>query len=1052
MADEVPIKYAAMISIRGSTETDAAIGLYSGSLCWITGDDVLATYDNLPINPVTLAEQEDWEIGMLAADSFGSPSFDVNMESLGSYGDQSELELKANFVRLTSEWMYDHSLYRARVQFFVVVGTTFKKWCEQVVESFRYNSTVLAIYCMDVSKDVHRDIPSEKTSRAAYPSISEDNEDKYIPITIGRVAKAACLPVSQDGDRLPMYKKNSVEYPTTAATKIPLPAGATEDYRKIYIKMIVGDLVVAANQWAGKWLACTRNGPNQQVEVLGNTASSGGYVVVQLVSAFTVGNTDTTIKYWSDENVPAEGKGFDATWFQLHSQEFAHVVSYYPVHEFPDLRQVFFWDDDGKRFWSAFNTLKSAHPSGIPGYGDRPGIVTQGSDPKLSGATTQSYFPITPKAVRFVSLVVTDSAGASHAELTLPSEDFPVAPGDCAELYDIDKATAKTWTSSKTTTSNRVMRSTLVLDVELPDDFDFDAGLDGLFLAFNTSHEFNCADSVKMEVTKRWTIIGNDILRANGEAFDPGTNLHLIRYKNFSEGFLTVTFDQVPADNEVSQNGILDDYFGDYGSRGNFFQNQSRFLLSKLTLDKRALENVWGLRFTLHCDYNVKTLAGVAENTHIYDVVNKISEIALYGVKKVDGNPKQVLLPVVGDKFQGTWGGRRTSGDPILNIVDAVEQIIRQYDGRADLIDVTTFNQAVTDRPLAGWGIGRQIWEGKNSIEYLRELCAEGHFCITAKHDGTRAIRSWLDRTGSTLIDEDAIVEDSIGEIEDVDLRLVYNQFELRYDKNYAGDNDYRRTVAVRHVDEDAFPAEDETVPTNDGAMDIEAEITGYVRDDGRVTFFLSGPNPMIKAGMFVTLTGGEGGFALDKAEILEAQHYYDFFWAPVSFFTVLDTGSFGALTEGVTYTTIGTFTLYPNTLLLWKTYVVGIDDYDTAKDEIWDPCHAAWVISGTKNTLRMDFNWFGSNADWGGDPLNDGPVSWLKKVIGSLVKPFKKADFQLPITLGNLDLEAGQGIDFGHAVYTDGRFHYAWIQRMVLNSEEDRIDMEIIFNPWTSH
>jgi hypothetical protein len=1124
MADALRIRYACMITLPGVTATDAAKGLYDGSLCWITGEVFPGSYSSVPLNPVTGEAQEDWATDMLMEDSFGSPSFDVDIDALGSYGNQSDMELRANLVRLTLAFLYTYSLYRAQVRFYVVLNEEFFPWCYHVVESFTYEATTLNVYCIDVSKDAHKELPRTKTDRNTFPRISDQQEAKYIPICIGRIPKAMLLGVSGAGERLPLYRAGGTDYVQTAAAVY-----ASEDpLANTYIlSLITGDLVVAANQWAGKFLTCVRNGPNDQIEIWSNEASSGGHTLVRLAKPFTSGNTTDGIRFWRNETVVQSGtaqgggetsgisyidlaaaasalngiyenhlirvvsgagntgrcyqytgstrralllgewdgtapdatstyevlspsppaRGVEATWFQLHSMNFSYIVSHYPVYQFPAGRRAFFWDGEGRRFWSAYNAVSSVHTQQLPGYGNRPGAILQGTDPKLSGAVVQSFFPITPAGVRFVSLVVRDHLDEERAELELESEGFPAAEADCPELYDVDKETFLTWTASKTTTSDRQMRSTLVLDIELP-PFEYDSGLDALFVAFNMSHELDTADAVTLGMDKRWVVEGIDILEASGlEQINTMARPSLIRYKTRSEGFLlgnVYTGDGV----ESFQNGILEDYFGGVGVASEYHQTMSQYVLAELSLDQRAIENVKYLRVTIHCTSQLYN-PGI-DNDHIYKVINRIHEVCLYGRKQVDQNPDKVLIPVIGDMFQGSWGGRRTDGNPILSPVDAAEQIIRRYDERTDLVDTASFDLGVIDRPGALWPVSMQMLEGKNSAEYLDQLCEEGMFIITPRHDGTRAIRCWRERaTSYLLLQETEIIEDSIREVGDVDLRRVFNEFEFRYDKNLA-DGSHQRTVAIRNVDADAFPAEGDV---DADPVDLTEAISGYTRENGRVSFTYEVGDFTITPGMFVSLTGGAGGFTLDKAEILEAETFPD---NPVigeyGNFTVLDTG-FGMLTEGAIYTSfdLDTCTLYPSRILLWKQYVVGVPDYAVAKEELWEPCHEAWEITRSKNTLRLDFDWFGSHSDWGGDPLNDPPIAWLRLAVGpfGLTKPWKRTAFQLPITETNLGLELGHGFAFRHGVFTGGRTHYAWFTRLALNSKESRIDVEIVFNPW---
>jgi len=194
---------------------------------------------------------------------------------------------------------------------------------------------------------------------------------------------------------------------------------------------------------------------------------------------------------------------------------------------------------------------------------------------------------------------------------------------------------------------------------------------------------------------------------------------------------------------------------------------------------------------------------------------------------------------------------------------------------------------------------------------------------------------------------------------------------------------------------------------------------------------------------MYVTLTGGFGGFAFTQVQV-----YSSFsFWGN-TYFLIPDAG-YSMLVAGTTYTTFTTISTYASQILAWQTFVTGVPDYTTAGD-LWTTGRDAYLITKTINTLRMDLPWFSSKADWGGNQIDDGAITLIGKVIGWLSKPNKRTGFKLPITATNLALEVGTGFKFKNAVLTSGISFYAWFENLTLNTDESCIEADFIFFPWT--
>ncbi|MES2201610.1 MAG: hypothetical protein V4498_05105 [candidate division FCPU426 bacterium] len=138
-----------------------------------------------------------------------------------------------------------------------------------------------------------------------------------------------------------------------------------------------------------------------------------------------------------------------------------------------------------------------------------------------------------------------------------------------------------------------------------------------------------------------------------------------------------------------------------------------------------------------------------------------------------------------------------------------------------------------------------------------------------------------------------------------------------------------------------------------------------------------------------------------------------------------------------------------------WKTWVVGIDDYATAK-ALWDQARAGFLETGTKNRLVLDLPWL--TDQFNGDPWAAAlatlpPTAAAQLLLSMLVRwcayPKRFVTGRIAITGANAALRLLDTVYFKDLVLTGNKRYYAWVTSLrVLESE---IEVQLLWYPFNS-
>ncbi len=206
MSAVTDIEYAVMIRTREHF-TDDAIGLYTGSICLITGRPGYSGGNpptNPPLNPVTANPQLVWKEGLIAKESLGSPEEVVDPTLGGGYSTMSGADLKLinNPPGLDGSTLFDYlndigiNLFRCELQLYVVIDGTFKLWGTYSIENITNEEHLVSLTAVDGFLTIHKDTLKTEVSAAGFSEAPDDSIGKFIPLCMGRIPEAKLLPVT----------------------------------------------------------------------------------------------------------------------------------------------------------------------------------------------------------------------------------------------------------------------------------------------------------------------------------------------------------------------------------------------------------------------------------------------------------------------------------------------------------------------------------------------------------------------------------------------------------------------------------------------------------------------------------------------------------------------------------------------------------------------------------------------------------------------------------------------------------------------------------------
>lgn len=190
------IQYAVMIDTR-TEGTDAAIGLYDGSLCWISGDNLELDGGSLPENPMTESAQTVWKRGILSESVMGMLSEAFDFLAGGGYSTRAGAEISVmNNIEGLNATLFDYlianevDLLRTRARTFVVLEGVFHERGTFMIEDMENQEHAITFQFVDSFLIIHGAALKVEITRDSFPAALDGLIGRFLPVTMGRMPEA----------------------------------------------------------------------------------------------------------------------------------------------------------------------------------------------------------------------------------------------------------------------------------------------------------------------------------------------------------------------------------------------------------------------------------------------------------------------------------------------------------------------------------------------------------------------------------------------------------------------------------------------------------------------------------------------------------------------------------------------------------------------------------------------------------------------------------------------------------------------------------------------
>ncbi len=1039
------IEYAVMISDpQGSAINSSTWGIYSGAMCYVTGRPAWTTATpptTGPLNPNSLINQLDWAQGMFLMGKFTFPSYSIDLEEMGTYGTTSGMKVDLQNVTGLFFALRDlgFTLYRCRVQFFVVIEGVFIQWWQGLVGDVAFNGSTLSLDCVDYFKDMHGQVPPEKVDATDYPRAKDSVIGKVVPACIGYVTHARLLNVGGKSTPMDCIQISGIKHktcPLLAYTAPALPHTSTPVYT---LTISVLDLAVGVNEWAGKWIIPIKGGPREPVKIVSNTATTAYQVTLVVDRFWTSGDAGAIIV---PQVYHSSNSFLDEWWMQIIDASFPRIVSDKAVSSIElnpggVSRYLEAYDKDAESWIDISDATHKVSETNIEQGNGKPGFLIFSKDleeTKSKNKTMKMFKPSSAILIGFEWAHSNDVYGTT-ADANYLTISGNTATGAVPALCDMNRATEITWTltrGSSLTATAFPMRTKATFDLFF-DAQIFNSGYDSLSAQIRAKISSsgpwkNPTIIIAMATIYGIDILGNRTMEANK-----------IKKSLYSVDTLGVFFQEsFAASPSRTIDGIPLPYFEDYSViGGQDVKNQNSILqFDSLLGAAKDFASFKGVRIELEfwIDLDAAAWSPGGNTAMRFD----ITDVALSGNGEADIAPEEAATRAIGQMYSDDWDASRTIGDPVTNIADVPAYLMREYDGMPWLVDAASVDAVKALRPDSVWSVGRQLFDAsKSSAELIESACKEGWFAIAPTSTGQRRQMAWTEAATSFDFDATNIVPDSIGTAVATPLRKVYTEFDINYNFD-PGPNKRTRNITIRRTDE-AFPAE----TTFEGSYATVAQTAYWYSPDGAFpTIRFQFATELVKVGDYVSFVGTDPGNELVFApRIVLTSHYFEGYW-----YCSVD-GAGGTVLSDYAIYTLGTLSLHEAHSPAWKDFVSGVYLYSDAA-----ALHnsVAYPLTRTKNVLKLDMDWAFEWSDWGGSSGNNLPLQWLATGVPWLSKPKYRIPFKIPINSTTLALYPGQCVTFTDSVATNGDTLTGWIQRLNLRpgaiGKDNVIDVEIIY------
>lgn len=1040
--------------------------------------------------PTVIGHANDiWYDGILSDDGLNNVYQRIDIETAGGYVQPSSFNFKVN--NTTGFWDFNRSqevlLTGRSVKLYIVEKTdttefTFTQIWTGKIENIPYNEKDNVIDCIDTINVIHNrlEFPPTLLSQNKESGITsvKENIDAAYPISLGKINKAKLFKTYNFIDSKKYYRFND---PITGKLLEPIffPCVqyliVTSDPNRtvVQIRLKTADNNFATNELKGYYIRGF-GGPDTGIHRIIASAVTGssvsGETIINIAEALEEEIPAGSI--WSQTNTSVE-----VQYYSIFKSFATSIVSTSQIYGYKNVENVWTFKEEEFLETSEFTQLGSLGSGTFVGSGTSslpfmeahlrqyPGIyfdLNLVNDPKKGILESLKFF--TPAVIVLREKFKSSPPGTNFTFITNADAEvnFPTIGG----IYDTNPQALCPFLHDKLNSVRyqQSIQASIVGAFDIKAQMNFRVYLPAEMLKRNYDHIYVISNQTAMNPvsTKIEFMAACQLqdLQARTTRFIPSD----LNVSINNADHVVFTVNPAVAASFYDANLIPTPYFPSSGGVEDT-EVTERFNTHKYKLDISEVvsdEDGWQTFVPplVYMNYMVRFSGSGAGTNLVWKW--RINEIMFVSGTTIELENDDFFTSITGEVFHtnAEYNTRRTFGNPVLLLPDAIEYIMRKYENSDDTeIDTTSIDNLVTTSRI-NWGIGFQVNDKSDDgiLTTIKDLAKFGFLGIGVDNLGKRYFKAWRDNTAPTFdLNENDFLRGSLKDVKYTPLSKIFNQFEVQYDKNYANDT-FNKKIGIQKVTEASFPAE--YVTGNDFTKSYNSIINvvppaqfpeilfAFVINVTTLTYDIT---KTIAVGKYTSLVNNTNGYSYVVGRIFQIINHG---------------GSFSLLVEAKASvffgaSTTGTLYIQETNVQLWKNYAFGIVNYSHGKS-LWEKCHDSYNQFGFVRKLPSEFsdayvysdlNRFNSTLENDKNNIiaenddNNPALKYLTELIEWTTLPKRIIEFSLPLNTAFLGIKVLDPMNFTDQRLSEGLTLLGWVTKKEINIKDDKIDIELIID-----